>query len=176
MQFLVPLQSPAPGQTNIIDEIKTGVLAHDVGFLGHHVETGPDVNIEMQEEARHILFFVNWVAWHRRNLPRWRRPWFWAKIVAVWIYLIRERIGLARGFDSNGADPTQVNNFAFTASKTVSDIDLSAAALIDICLEENQRRLAGYDARLLRPQVVPRLARLIRRFLRAPKLPTAAAP
>ncbi|HVB17765.1 MAG TPA: acyloxyacyl hydrolase [Stellaceae bacterium] len=47
MQFFVPQQPPAPGQTNIIDEIKGGVLAHDVGFLGHHVETGTDVNIEM---------------------------------------------------------------------------------------------------------------------------------
>lgn len=31
----------------LIDEIKIGGLAHDVGFLGHHVESGADVNIEM---------------------------------------------------------------------------------------------------------------------------------
>ena len=33
MQVLVAPQSPPVGQTNIIDEIKGGVLPHDVGFL-----------------------------------------------------------------------------------------------------------------------------------------------
>jgi hypothetical protein len=40
--------------------------------------------------------------------------------------------------------------------------------LIDICLAENERRLAGYDARLLRPSFVPSLMRLVRRFMRTP--------
>jgi lipid A 3-O-deacylase len=41
-----PLQlNDAPGQ--IIDEVKLGLLAHDIGFLTHHVEHGADVNIEM---------------------------------------------------------------------------------------------------------------------------------
>jgi hypothetical protein len=48
----------------------------------------------MQEEGRHITFFVNWVAWHRRNLPWWRRPLFQAKILAVWGFLIWERTHL----------------------------------------------------------------------------------
>jgi hypothetical protein len=119
----------------------------------------------MQEEARHILFFVNWVAWHRRNLAWWRRPWFWLKVLAVWTYLVRERIGLARSVGANADATPQDNNFTLTGSKAIG-IDLSVAALIDICLAENERRLAGYDPRLLRPMVVPRLVRFIRRLLR----------
>jgi hypothetical protein len=128
----------------------------------------------MQEEARHILFFVNWVAWHRRNLAWWRRPWFWVRVAAVWAFLVGERIGLARGVGASRDATPQDNNFTLTGSKAVADIDLSAAALFDLCLAENERRMAGYDSRLLRPQVVPRLVRLLRRFLRD-RQPRAAA-
>ena len=43
------LSSPGSGlaQTKLVDEVKIGGLAHDVGFLGHHVEGGADVNLEM---------------------------------------------------------------------------------------------------------------------------------
>src|ERR1700737_3385083 len=56
----------------------------------------------VQEEGRHILFFVNWVAWHKRNLARWRRPLFAVKVVAVWIFLVGERIGIPRGVGRAG--------------------------------------------------------------------------
>lgn len=120
----------------------------------------------MQEEARHILFFVNWVAWHRRNLAWWRRPWFWCKVAAVWIFLVWERIGLARGAGASREENPQDNNFTLTGSKAVADIDLSPAALFDLCLAENGRRMAGYDTRLIRPQAVPHLVRILRRFMR----------
>ncbi|HTO61758.1 MAG TPA: ferritin-like domain-containing protein, partial [Bradyrhizobium sp.] len=117
----------------------------------------------MQEESRHILFFMNWVAWHRRNLPWWKRPWFQAKIAAVWAFLIWERIGIARGLDQPGQD----NNFTVTGSKSVG-VEISPAELMDICLAENDRRLAGYDPRLIRPTFVPRIVRLAQRFMKNP--------
>jgi lipid A 3-O-deacylase len=39
--------NPNPPPLGFVDEVKSGVLAHDVGFLGHHTESGADVNIEM---------------------------------------------------------------------------------------------------------------------------------
>jgi hypothetical protein len=133
----------------------------------------------MQEEGRHILFFVNWVAWHKRNLPLWRRPLFAAKVLAVWVFLVWERIGIARSVGSAGdaASETvpQDNNFTLTGSKAVGAVDLSVATLIDVCLKENERRLSGYDARLLRPNLVPRLMRLARCFLRRPGVTAPAS-
>jgi len=116
----------------------------------------------IHEEARHILFFVNWAAWHRRTMPFWRRPWFELKVLAVWLFLIWERIGIARDMGSGVQD----NNFTVTGAKSVGD-DINVATLIDICLAENDRRMSAYDKRLLRPAVVPALARLARRFMRS---------
>jgi lipid A 3-O-deacylase len=42
----------------IVDEVKVGVLAHDVGFLGHHVEGGADVNLEMLFTPPDILAVI----------------------------------------------------------------------------------------------------------------------
>ena len=36
---------------------------------------------------------------------------------------------------------------------------------MDLCLAENDRRLEGYDKRLLRPRFVPAMCRLARRFV-----------
>ena len=116
----------------------------------------------IQEEARHILFFVNWAAWHRRTMPFWRRPFFELKVLAVWLFLIWERIGIARDM-GNGV---QDNNFTVTGAKSVGS-DIKVGELIDICLAENSRRMSLYDRRLLRPALVPALARLARRFIRS---------
>jgi lipid A 3-O-deacylase len=45
-----------PGQ--IVDEVKAGLLAHDVGFLGDHTERGFDVNLEMLFTSPDILSVI----------------------------------------------------------------------------------------------------------------------
>lgn len=136
-------------------------LAKTSGFFPQElVDTFEPV---MREEGRHILFFVNWVAWWRRNMPWWRRPWFESKVLAVWLFLIWERIGTAKAVESHGnaAD----NNFTVNGSKQLG-VDITFKQLAAICLKENDRRLAPYDRRLIRPVFVPAMIRLALRFMK----------
>jgi len=119
----------------------------------------------IQEEGRHILFFINWVAWHKQTMPLWRRPWFFLKTLGVWGFLIWERIGIARDV---GGGPKQDANFTVNGAGAVGE-DIDTRTLMDLCLAENDRRLGGYDPRLRRPTTVPTLVRLARRFLKKKK-------
>lgn len=131
-------------------------IAKDTGFFPPQlIDTFEPV---MREEGRHILFFVNWVAWWRRNMPVWRRPWFELKVVAVWLVLIWERIDIAQGMGKNTR--AQENNFTLNGSKELG-VEVSFTQLAGICLAENDRRLAVYDPRLLRPRFVPGMVRLM---------------
>jgi len=135
-------------------------LAKDSGFFPEElVDTFEPV---MREEGRHILFFVNWVAWWRRNMPWWRRPLFEAKVLVVWMFLIGERISMARGMGDDNTK-AQENNFTLNGSKELG-VEVTFPELARICLAENDRRLAVYDKRLIRPRFVPAMMRLALRF------------
>ena len=134
-------------------------------FPAELVETFEPV---VHEEARHILFFVNWVAWRRRQLSWWRRPWFELRVMAVWLFLAWERMGMAK--DVGTAEET---NFTVAGGEAVADVDVPG--LMDLCLAENDRRMADYDPRLIRPTFFPRLVRLARPFLGKSREQKAAA-
>jgi hypothetical protein len=119
----------------------------------------------IQEEARHILLFANWLAWHRRNIAWWRRVGFECRVAAAWLFLGWERIGIARGMEQDDKGVAQDNNFTVTGAKSVSSDDVSISALMAICLAENNRRFAGYDRRLVRPTTTPGLARFALRVM-----------
>ncbi|HEX3538073.1 MAG TPA: acyloxyacyl hydrolase [Stellaceae bacterium] len=48
----------ASAQVPFLDEFKVGALSHDVGFLGHHVETGADVNLELLFTSPDLLAVI----------------------------------------------------------------------------------------------------------------------
>jgi hypothetical protein len=129
-------------------------------FPAELVETFEPV---IQEEARHILFFVNWVAWHRKNMSWWRRPWHAVRVAAISFLLVWERLAIARGIDADGV--AHDSNFLAPNRETIGAA-LGPREMIELCLKENDERMSGYDPRLLRPTVVPALARFALRFMK----------
>lgn len=134
-------------------------LARRSGFFpAELVETFEPV---IQEECRHILLFANWLAWHRANLNGWRRVRFELRVAAAWIYIAGLRIGLARSVGSSRTATQQENNFTVNGAQAVTAVEIGFLDLMRVCLQENDRRLAGYDPRLCRPTRVPALARFV---------------
>ncbi|WP_425435465.1 ferritin-like domain-containing protein [Paraburkholderia ribeironis] len=123
----------------------------------------------MQEECRHILLFANWVAWQRAQLSWWQRIRFELKVAAVWAFLGWERMTLARTLDAEGNEHRHDNNFTVNGAQAVSSVEVSVRELMTLCLTESERRFAGYDHRLLRPETMPKLVRFALRFMRADK-------
>ena len=115
----------------------------------------------IQEECRHILFFANWLAWRRANLRWWPRIRFELRIAAAWVYIAGLRIGLARSVGTNTKVSHQDSNFTVTGAQAVTPIKIGFLDLMQVCLQENDRRLAGYDPRLCRPTRIPSLARFV---------------
>jgi hypothetical protein len=121
----------------------------------------------VQEEARHILFFVNWIAYcrARQSLPQrllHAGRCALAMTLQVWTR-IKTAIDAARGGGDGGA--TEENDFMLGVKDSL-DVVTSPRQFLEVCLRENDRRLAPYDPRLLRPRFVPAIARTLSRVLR----------
>lgn len=114
----------------------------------------------MQEEARHILFFSNWVAYRRVHAGMVDRPLLLFRCGLAISLQVLSRIRTAVDV---GGQASQ-DNFAMKSHQAFAD-DLSPRSFVETCLRENDRRLAPYDPRLIRPTMVPRLARLALKFL-----------
>jgi hypothetical protein len=108
----------------------------------------------MQEEARHILFLVNWAADLRARRPVLARPAFDAR--RAW-NVAAQAFDRARGAMAMKGSSAQDG---FTL-KTHGELgDFSLRSFLELCLAENERRLSPYDPRLLRPSLTPGAVRL----------------
>ena len=66
------------------------------------------------------------------------------------------RLKMARRVDSN--------NFTATSADAMG-LDISPRSFFALCAAENERRLAPFDARLLRPRMMPALVRFASHFM-----------
>lgn len=126
-------------------------LARDSGFFP------PDLvkifDPIMQEEARHIIFHANWVAYTRAQKPSFGKIDFAFKEGMALYVQTMSRVKTALSFKNDNDQ----DNFTMAAHSSFGDI--SARRFLEVCLAENERRLAAYDPRLLRPDFMPKLAR-----------------
>ncbi len=144
-------------------------LARDSGFFPPSlVELFEPI---MQEEGRHIIFHVNWVAYKQAQLPYAGRPGYvFRRGLAIWLQ-VASRVRTALRI--KGAEDGAQENFAMNAHDSFGDF--SARQFLELCLAENEKRLKPYDPRLLRPTLVPGIARAMLKAMPKPRPAAAAA-
>jgi len=146
------------GYSECFDAFFTGALfaiARDSGLVPRPlVETFEPV---IQEEARHVLFFVNWEAYHQARSPLWQRPKRFGRGILERVLQAHKRLKIALGARTN-------KDFTMKAHQQIAD-DITARRFLELCLTENARRLDRYDSRLIRPRLVPTLAKTLCRVL-----------
>ncbi len=114
----------------------------------------------LDEEARHIVFFVNWITYLQiqrgqglSGLRAWHSFWHYGK--ALW--------KLVAVFGDTGQDDEK----AFTATGANSFMDnLTPELFFSLCLAENSKRMSKYEPELLRPILMPTLSAIALRSLK----------
>jgi hypothetical protein len=104
------------------------------------------------EEARHIVFFINWIAWdrYRRGYGATMVQWLPALLGYASAIVRRVKGGAEM---AGGSGEGNLNLF--------SDVmeGLTPAKFLLTCISENDRYMRDRDPRLLRPMMIPAVAR-----------------
>jgi len=108
----------------------------------------------MFEETRHIVFFVNWMAW--REVQHGRRAAVLRSVSSLRFYsrAIARLAGAVRRGQQQQGDGRE-----FSATEVSEFLDgFSFRHFVEECYSENARRMSVFDPKLLQPQFLPRLA------------------
>jgi hypothetical protein len=114
----------------------------------------------MFEETRHIVFFINYMAWREKqrglNAPMraMKSTWFYARAA-------RRLLGMVK----RGQEPNNGRDFAVTQANMFLD-GFSFLGFVEDCYRENARRMSEFDPDLMQPKLLPAIANLALRGLR----------
>ena len=123
-------------------------IAREAGFFPEQLFT--IFNPILDEEARHIVFFVNWFSYMQVYRGWGFPPLRASKTLWHYSHALRDLIEAFSGSDKNGTGFTATNASAF-------DVDLTPEKFLNACLQENQKRMSKFDTRLLQPRLLPQL-------------------
>lgn len=112
----------------------------------------------IREEGRHILFFVNWVAWQSANKSFIDRIIFRIRCIGALLLNAFGRLDIAGDAASGGDNFVAAGGQNFAAEFNVREF-------LELCLSENDKRMAPFDARLIRPTLMPTLVKFALNFI-----------
>lgn len=117
-------------------------------------------NTLVDEEARHMVFFVNWIA-HKQVVEgrALLRPY---TSLRQYTGAALRRLDSIQGMGkkSSKTQPS-TNKKGFTASGAKAiKVNLSLESFLEMCISENEKRMSVYPTELLRPDFLPAIAGL----------------
>jgi hypothetical protein len=107
----------------------------------------------MYEETRHIVFFINWMAYHQARRGLFARAFLPLVSLRYYIRAFKRMAGVAR----RGAGMNDGREFAATQASVFLD-GFTFRRFLEDCYAENRRRMAVFDEEMLRPSFLPQLA------------------
>jgi hypothetical protein len=110
-------------------------------------------DVLMYEETRHIVFFINYMAW--REVQRGRGAAPLRALTSAWYYARAARRLL--GMVSRGKDTNDGRDFAVTEANLFLE-GFSFRQFVEDCYRENARRMSAFDPDLLQPRLLPAIA------------------
>jgi hypothetical protein len=110
-------------------------------------------DVLMHEETRHIVFFINYMAWREVRRGRGLAPL--RAMTSTWYYgrALSRLLGMVR----RGKDANDGKDFAVTEASMFLE-GFSFRQFVETCYRENARRMSAFDPDLLQPRMLPAIA------------------
>lgn len=114
--------------------------------------------VVLLEEARHVTFFVNWIAYDRRLRGR---TWAPLEALATGYGYARALRRIVTAFAPSASNGRKVGGTGFAAEGAFAVFQgVTWRTFLQSCLSENDRYLGGVDPQLLTPRVLPGIAKM----------------